>query len=32
MSAEKSNVKAVCDTLVFGGYLLFMYKLIRRII
>jgi hypothetical protein len=32
MSTEKSNVKTVCDTIMFGGYLLFLYKLVRRII
>ena len=32
MENKKGIVKTICDTVVFGGYLVFLYKIFRRII
>lgn len=31
MEDKQNNVKTVCDTVAYGAWLLFLYKLIRRI-
>jgi hypothetical protein len=32
MEGKKSLVETICETVVFGGYLLFIYKLFRKIL